>query len=83
MAGMNVSFICINDCVIRLCLSSVVMLSRVGRTFFKEYMMAMVLRTTPWSKSSSDTFDVQMTVVVLVVDARHVPSSSLPQFSER
>ena len=34
------------------------MLSRVGRTFFKEYMLAMVLRTTHLSKSSSDTFDV-------------------------
>ena len=34
------------------------MLSRVGRTFFKEYMLAMTLRTTPWSKSSSYTFDV-------------------------
>ena len=34
------------------------MLSRVGRTFFKEYMLAMVHCTTPWSKPSSDTFDV-------------------------
>ena len=34
------------------------MLSRVGTTFFKEYMLAMALPTTPWSKSSSDTFDV-------------------------
>ena len=34
------------------------MLSRVDRTYFKEYMLAMVLRTTPWSKSSSYTFDV-------------------------
>ena len=34
------------------------MLSRVGRTFFKEYMLSMVHRTTPWSKPSSDTFDV-------------------------
>ena len=33
------------------------MVSRVGRTFFKEYMLTMVLRTSPWSKSSSDTFD--------------------------
>ena len=41
-----------------LCFSSVMMLSRVGRTFFKEYMLAMVLRIAPWSKSSSDTFDV-------------------------
>ena len=54
------------------------MLSRVNRTFFKEYMLAMVLHTTPWSKSSSDTFDV-----ALVVAARPVPTSSLPQFSER
>ena len=34
------------------------MLSRVDRTYFKEYMLAMVLSTTPWSKSSSYTFDV-------------------------
>ena len=34
------------------------MLSMVGRTFFKEYMLAMVLRTTRLSKSSSDIFDV-------------------------
>ena len=34
------------------------MLSRVDRTFLKEYMSAMVLYTTPWSKSSSDTFNV-------------------------
>ena len=39
-------------------LSSVLILSKVGRTFFKKYILAMVLRTTPWSKSSSDTFDV-------------------------
>ena len=42
----------------KLCLSSVLVLSRVGRTFFKMYMLAMVLRATPWSKSSSDFFDV-------------------------
>ena len=54
------------------------MLSRVGRILFKEYMLAMVLRTTPWSKSSRDTFDV-----ALVVAVRPVHSSSLPQFSER
>ena len=60
---MNVSFICVTrlsqlpDNAI-LCLSSLLMLSRVGRTFFKEYMLAIVLRTTPWSKSSIDTFDV-------------------------
>ena len=54
------------------------MLSRVGRIFFKEYMLGMVLRKTPWSKSSRDTFDV-----ALVVAARPVASSSLPQFSER
>ena len=30
------------------------MLSRVGRIFFNEYMLAMVLRTTPWSKSYRD-----------------------------
>ena len=76
MAGITVSFICINDCVTCLsqlpdhakvsdpaedyilCLSSVLVLSRVSRTFFKMYMLAMVLRTTPWSKSPSDTFDV-------------------------
>ena len=34
------------------------MFSRVDRIHFKEYTLAMVLRTTPWSKSSSDTFDV-------------------------
>ena len=33
------------------------MLSRVGRTFFKEYMLAMVLLTTPLSKSSIDADD--------------------------
>ena len=32
--------------------------TRVCRTFFKEYMLAMVHRTTPLPKSSSDTFDV-------------------------
>ena len=60
------------------------MLSRVDRTYSKEYILAMVLRTTPWSKSSSYTFDVDdMTVVALAVGARPMPSSSLPQFSER
>ena len=34
------------------------MLSRVDGTFFKEYMLAMVHCTTPWSKPFSDTFDV-------------------------
>ena len=63
------------------------MLSRADRTYFKEYMLAMVLHTIPWSKSSSYTFDVHvhlyMTVVALAVAGRPVPSSSLPQFSER
>ena len=59
-------------------LSFVLMLSRVGRISLKEYMLAMVLRTTPWSKSSRDTFNV-----ALVVAVRPVPSFSLPQFSER
>ena len=52
------------------------MLSRVGRTFFREYMLAMVHRTTPWSKSSSDTFEVDDGGCFGCV-----PSSSLPQFS--
>ena len=46
------------QCNHMLCLSSVLMLSRVVRTFFKECMLSMVLRTTPWSKSSSYSFDV-------------------------
>ena len=54
------------------------MLSRVDRSYFKEYILAMVLRTTPWSKSSSYTFDVDDGVA-----ARPVPSYSLPQFSKR
>ena len=105
MAGMDVSFICLNDCVTRLSelpdhakvsdpagdyilslnqhflihptvWSSKLHMKEIfakttiaasvtntlfklcGRTFFKEYMLAMDLRTTPWTKSSSDTFDV-------------------------
>ena len=34
------------------------MLSKVDRTFFEQYILAMVLHTTPWSESSGDTFDV-------------------------
>ena len=34
------------------------MLSRVDRTHFKEYTLAVVLRTTHWSKSFSDALDV-------------------------
>ena len=56
---------------------------RVGRTFFKEFVLAMVHRTTPWSKSSSDTFDVNDGGCFGCSAARPVPPSSLPQFSER
>ena len=49
-----------------------------GWTFFKEYMLAMVLRTTPWSKLSSDTFDVDDGCCC----SSCALSSSLPQFSE-
>ena len=56
---------------------------RVGRTFFKEYVLAMVHRTTPWSKSSSDTFDVNDGGCFGCSAARPVPPSSLPHFSER
>ena len=41
-------------------------------------MLAVVLRTTSWSKLSRDIFDI-----ALGVAARPVPFSSLPQFSER